>query len=96
MGGRLHVVDSKSSLEVQLAPNLANDYYLKLHTARSNTIWQESETLITRLIRNTLGTGAAIAACGLLTLILFVTSPETSLQYLSACVSFLPLAHVLY
>lgn len=39
--------------------------------------------MITRLITNTIGTGVAVAVVGLITLILFVTSPEDSLQYLS-------------
>ena len=42
--------------------------------------------MLTRLITNTIGTGAIVAICGLMTLILFVTSPEDSLQYLSGCV----------
>lgn len=49
-------------------------------------MWRESESMITRLITNTIGTGAAVAMCGLITLVLFVTSPEDSLQYLSGYV----------
>ena len=53
-------------------------------------MWRESETVITRLITNTIGTGAAVAVCGFITLVLFVTSPEDSLQYLSGYVPYHP------
>lgn len=39
--------------------------------------------MITKLINHAIGTGIAVAVCGLITLVLFVTSPEDSLQYLS-------------
>ncbi|KAF7796089.1 hypothetical protein EIP86_007260 [Pleurotus ostreatoroseus] len=55
----------------------------QLYHAKANTIWPESETIITKLINHAIGTGTAVAVCGLITLVLFVTSPEDSLQYLS-------------
>ncbi|THH17015.1 hypothetical protein EW146_g3717 [Bondarzewia mesenterica] len=72
-----------------LATSLAADILVAasmlwiLYTAKAHTMWPESESLIARLITNAIGTGAAVAVCGLITLILFVTSPENSLQYLS-------------
>ena len=63
---------------------LVTDTSRQLFTAKANTIWRESETMITRLITNAIGTGATVAVCGLITIVLFVTSPEDSLQYLSA------------
>ena len=48
--------------------------------------WTATGTLISRLVVITIGTGAAIAICGALTLALFVTTVGASFQYLPACV----------
>lgn len=58
----------------------------QLYTAKAKTAWRRSESLLTRLIVNTIGTGLAVAGCGLLILVLFITASESSQQFLLPCV----------
>ncbi|RDX47513.1 hypothetical protein OH76DRAFT_1354129 [Lentinus brumalis] len=51
---------------------------------KSKSIWESSNNVISRLIGITIGTGAAIAICGALTLGLFATTVGLSFQYLPA------------
>ncbi|KAI0645040.1 hypothetical protein C8Q79DRAFT_912274 [Trametes meyenii] len=57
-----------------------------LYTAKSHTVWARSNNIIGKLIGITVGTGLAIALCGVLTLALFVTTVGASFQYLPAYV----------
>ena len=56
-------------------------FFLQLYTAKAHTMWRESANMITRLIAITVGSGAAVAICGLITLVTFVTAAETSYKY---------------
>ncbi|KAI0710332.1 hypothetical protein C8T65DRAFT_575454 [Cerioporus squamosus] len=58
-----------------------------LWRVKSKSIWESSNNIIGRLIGITIGTGAAIAICGALTLGLFATTVGLSFQYLPAYVS---------
>ncbi|KAJ7171161.1 hypothetical protein C8R46DRAFT_895412 [Mycena filopes] len=55
-----------------------------LYKAKHQSMVADTESLLLKLIVNTIGTGSAIALCGALTLALFITTVGFSFQYLPA------------
>ena len=64
--------------------NACADVPHQLWRVKSKSIWESSNNIIGKLIGITIGTGAAIALCGALTLALFATTVGLSFQYLPA------------
>ncbi|RPD57313.1 hypothetical protein L226DRAFT_159496 [Lentinus tigrinus ALCF2SS1-7] len=63
---------------------IAGNMLFILYTVRNQSIWERASGFVGRLIGITIGTGAAIAICGALTLALFATTVGMSFQYLPA------------
>ncbi|TFK90194.1 hypothetical protein K466DRAFT_638889 [Polyporus arcularius HHB13444] len=63
---------------------IAGNMLYILYTVRNQSIWERASGIVGRLIGITIGTGAAIALCGALTLGLFATTVGASFQYLPA------------
>ena len=57
---------------------------LQIYTAKANTVWKESENMLSRIINNTVGTGIAVAVIGTLAIVLFVIAPPFNEQYVSS------------
>ncbi|KAI0708436.1 hypothetical protein C8Q76DRAFT_627105, partial [Earliella scabrosa] len=55
-----------------------------LYTVKHRTVWEKSINTIGKLMVITLGTGTALALCGVLALALYSSSPSTSFQYVPA------------